>query len=122
MSIVNVLTTLQVDDFDSAVGWYEKLFGRAPDRRPMDGLAEWQLTACGGVQVYLNAAAAGATTVVIGVENLDAHVADLGGRGIGAEAFDVPSGKFRLATVQDPAGNTVTFSENLARENQIPAP
>jgi len=117
MSIVNVLTTLQVDDFDSAVWWYEKLFGRAPDRRPMDGLAEWQLTAGGGVQVYLNAAAAGVTTVVIGVENLDAHLADLGGRGIGAEAFDVPSGKFRLATVQDPAGNTLTFSEKLAREN-----
>lgn len=117
MSIVNVLTTLQVDDFDTAVRWYETLFGRAPDRRPMDGLAEWQLTPGGGVQVYLNAAAAGATTVVIGVESLDTHIADLGGRGIGAEVFDVPSGKFRLATLQDPAGNTLTFSESLTPDN-----
>jgi predicted enzyme related to lactoylglutathione lyase len=117
MSIVNVLTTLQVNDFDTAVRWYETLFGRAPDRRPMDGLAEWQLTTGGGVQVYLNAAAAGATTVVIGVESLDTHIADLGSRDIGAEVFDVPSGKFRLAQVQDPAGNTLTFSENLTPDN-----
>lgn len=114
MSIINVLSTLQVDDFDAALTWYESLFGRAPDRRPMDGLAEWQLTAGGGVQVYRNAAAAGATTVVIGVEDIDAHIADLAARGISAEASDVPSGRFRLATVQDPAGNAITFSQQLA--------
>lgn len=116
MQITNVLPTMQVDDFDEAVTWYEQLFGRAPDRRPIDGLAKWQLVTGGGVQVYRNAAAAGGTTVVINVQDIDADAADLAGRGIRAEPFDVPSGQFRLAMVEDPDGNTVTISQDLSGE------
>lgn len=112
MAINNVMTTMQVRDHDEAVAWYERLFGRGPDRRPMGGLAEWQLTAGGGVQVFDGADAAGGGTVLVGVEDTDAYVADLAGRGISAEAFTVPSGNFRLATVQDPAGNTITIAED----------
>jgi hypothetical protein len=40
MAVVNVLPVLMVEDFDAAVTWYEAPFGRAPDRRPMDGCVE----------------------------------------------------------------------------------
>jgi predicted enzyme related to lactoylglutathione lyase len=113
MAVVNVLPVLMVEDFDAAVTWYEALFGRAPDRRPMDGCVEWQLAGSGGVQVYRDAESAGGSTVIIGVDDVDAYVAELGGRGIGAETFDVPSGQFRLATIQDPAGNTITLGQQL---------
>lgn len=116
MTIVNVLASLKVADFDAAVTWYETLFGRAPDRRPMDDLAEWQLAPSGGVQVFRNRAGAGATTVVIGVDEVDATVAELVERGLSLEASDVPSGRFRLATIQDPAGNTVTFAQDLGSD------
>lgn len=48
MSCVNVVPSLQVSAFETTVEWYERLFGRAPDRRPMDGCVEWQLAPTGG--------------------------------------------------------------------------
>jgi hypothetical protein len=42
MSYVNVVPSLQVSAFETTVEWYERLFGRAPDRHPMDGCVEWQ--------------------------------------------------------------------------------
>jgi hypothetical protein len=47
------------------------------------------------------------------VDDVDAHVAGLAGRGISAEAFDTSSGQFRLATIQDPAGNTIKLAQDI---------
>jgi predicted enzyme related to lactoylglutathione lyase len=113
MAIANVLPTFRVADLEAAVSWYQAFFGRAPDRRPMTGLVEWQLTEGGGVQVFHAADSAGTTNVTISVDDVDAHLADLAGRGISAEAFDTPSGQFRLATIQDPAGNIITLAQDL---------
>jgi predicted enzyme related to lactoylglutathione lyase len=113
MTVVNVLPVLPVGDFDAAVAWYESVFGRAPDRRPMNGCAEWQLAQSGGVQVYRSDAGAGATTAIIGVDDVDALVGQLAGRGLTLEPFNVPSGQYRLALIQDPAGNTITFAQDL---------
>src|SRR4051812_14005864 len=52
VQIGNVLAMLMVDDFATALPWYERLFDRAPDRRPMSTCAEWQLTDGGSVQVF----------------------------------------------------------------------
>lgn len=113
MTIANVLPTVRVANLEAGVAWYQALFGRAPDRRPMEGLVGWQLTQGGGVQVYQAVEGAGAANVTFGVDDIDAHLADLAGRGIRAEAFDTPSGMFRLATIRDPSGNTVTLAQDL---------
>jgi len=42
MPIKNALASLAVKDMDSAVQWYEKLFGRPADSRPMPEVAEWK--------------------------------------------------------------------------------
>jgi predicted enzyme related to lactoylglutathione lyase len=113
MRVVNVIPTMQVADFEVAVTWYETLFGRPPDRRPMAGLAEWQLADTGGIQVYQQREGAGSTSVVLGVDDVDAVVAELTHRGFSVEAATVPSGHFRLAPVQDPDGSTIVFSQDL---------
>jgi predicted enzyme related to lactoylglutathione lyase len=113
MTIANVLPTFRVADLDAAVSWYQAFFGRGPDRHPMDGLVEWQLTEGGGIQVFRAAEGAGTTNVTISVDDVDAYLADLAGQDIRAEAFDTPSGQFRLATIQDPAGNTITLAQDL---------
>ncbi len=117
MTILNVMPELMVADFDAGVAWYQTFFGRAPDRRPMDGLVEWQLTEGGGVQVFHDTDSAGTTQITMAVDDMDAHVADLADRGISAEVFDAPSGRFRLATIQDPAGNTITLVQDLGDAN-----
>jgi predicted enzyme related to lactoylglutathione lyase len=113
MSFVNVVPSLQVSAFETTVAWYERLFGRVPDRRPMDGCVEWQLTTNGGLQIFRNPDHAAAATCIIGLEDLDAFAAELDGRGISAEPFDVPSGQFRLAQLEDPSGNTIVLSQEL---------
>jgi predicted enzyme related to lactoylglutathione lyase len=113
MAFTDVLTVLMVADFGSAAPWYERLFGRPPDRRPMANCAEWQVTAGGSVQVYQDPGHAGGTTVVVGVDDVDAHVRECAERGLAFTVADTPSGQFRLATVEDPAGNTVMLSQSL---------
>jgi predicted enzyme related to lactoylglutathione lyase len=113
VSYVNVLPSLQVSAFEATVEWYERLFGRPPDRRPMDGCVEWQLASSGGLQVFRNPDQAGTATYIIGLDDIDAFSEDLEARGIHADLFDVPSGQFRLAQLQDPSGNTVVLSQEL---------
>lgn len=113
MSFVNVVPSLQVSAFDTTVAWYEQLFGRAPDRYPMDGCVEWQLATSGGLQIFRNPEQPRATTWILGLDDLDAFVAELDHRGIAAEPFNVPSGQYRLAQLQDPSGNTIMLSQEL---------
>ena len=113
MAYVNIVPSLQASAFEATVAWYERLFGRAPDRRPMDGCVEWQLAATGGLQVFRNPDEAGTATCIIGLDDLDAFVDELDCRGISAEPFDVPSGQFRLAQLEDPSGNTLVLSQEL---------
>jgi hypothetical protein len=48
MAIDKVLADVAVDDFASALTWYERLLGRPADAAPMEGLAEWHLAEGGG--------------------------------------------------------------------------
>jgi predicted enzyme related to lactoylglutathione lyase len=113
MGITSTTTVLSVADHDLAVAWYSDLFGREPDRRPMEPSAEWKLTDSSAVMVYADSDAAGGGTVVIGVNDIDAHAAELYEREIVLEPYTVPSGQFRLAELKDPSGNTVTFAQDL---------
>ncbi len=107
MEFTNVLAVLMVDDVPTAAAWYERFLGRGPDRRPMETCAEWQVAASGAVQVFGDAKGAGASTVVLGVDDVDARAAQLAERGIEAQVLTTPDGQFRLASSTDPAGNTV---------------
>jgi predicted enzyme related to lactoylglutathione lyase len=114
MTYVNVLPSLHVADFHAVVDWYSGLFGREPDRRPMDGDVEWQLTESGGLQVFRNPDSPARTTVILGVDDLAAELATLKGRGIAAEPFDAGGGRYRLAQLVDPAGNVIILSQSMA--------
>jgi len=108
MKIENVLAHVDVSDFDRALSWYEKLFGRAADRNPMTGTAEWQLTENGGLQIYQQSGVP--ATVVLGVLEVDAAVEEITGRGIAASVDESLSGQFRIANLVDPDGNTIVLS------------
>ena len=120
MKFTNVLSVAMVSDFEQAMDWYEQLFNRSPDQRPMDGSAVWQLTSTGGVQLNHVPEQAGSAAVVIGVADVDAFVASLDERGLHMKAETEPTGHFRLAAITDPAGNTITFAQDLtnAKVNQ----
>lgn len=56
---------------------------------------------------------AGSSLVIVEVDDVDAHVAELMQRGVTLEAADTPSGMFRIATATDPDGNAITLSQDL---------
>jgi len=52
MAIHNAIASLAVKDLKSASQWYERLFGRPPDSKPMPEVVEWKYEAGGWLQVY----------------------------------------------------------------------
>ena len=77
MAIQRVLANMTVTDLDTAVPWYTKLFGRAPDANPMDGLVEWHLDEKFGVQVWAEAERAGRSSMVLDDTDLDGRLASV---------------------------------------------
>jgi len=114
MTVNNVLAVVPTADFDAASTWYERFAGRPADRVPMDGCSEWQLIPGGALQLIRDTEHAGSAQVTIGVDDLDAHAATLAERGLSLRGVaDAPSGQFRIGSIDDPDGNTITFGQPL---------
>jgi len=109
MSIDHVLAVVPVADFGAAHAWYERLFGRPADNRPMEGLVEWRVTDSGWVQVTHDADRAGSTLLNFAVDDLGRHVADVSKRGLTPGAIETVSKGVQLSAIRDPDGNTITF-------------
>jgi predicted enzyme related to lactoylglutathione lyase len=112
MTITNVFAELTVADFDAAIAWYGRLFGRPADRRPMYGLADWQITETGGVQVFRDPTRAGKGLLTLVVDDLPRQVEDLTSRGLAAGAIERGTA-VQFASIVDPEGNTITFAAPL---------
>lgn len=114
MTVTTVYAVVPSADLAEARGWWTKLLGRDPDRVPMPSDIEWHFPAGGGLQLVDDAEHAGAGSVTLGVEDVDAELVQVAGRGLRVpEAQTVPSGQFRIAMLQDPDGNTVVLAQEL---------
>jgi catechol 2,3-dioxygenase-like lactoylglutathione lyase family enzyme len=114
MAINNVFAAMPVANFEDSIDWYTRLFGREADSVPMEGLADWQITATGGIQVFRDYERAGGGAVTLIVDDLVEHVAGLAAADLPISA--ITTGEMaRFATIADPEGNTITFAESLRR-------
>lgn len=111
MAFTRVTAEVMVGDHHAAVAWYERLLGRPPDERPMDGLAEWRLTDTGRLQVFADPAKAGRSATTLGVDDLDIRAANLAERGLDLSRQATSLGQ-RLGTITDPDGNLVVLAED----------
>jgi predicted enzyme related to lactoylglutathione lyase len=111
---------LAVADHDAALGWYERLFGRAPDLVPKEGDAAWQLTDTAWVYVVADAQRAGRGLVTVLVDDLDALAGSLAERGLELGPIETVPGAVRRARITDPEGNRITFGEAPAPAGAIP--
>jgi catechol 2,3-dioxygenase-like lactoylglutathione lyase family enzyme len=118
-NLTSVIAVFPVADYDAAIAWYAKWIGRQPDVEPADGVAEWQIAEQAWIQVSTDPAPAGQTTVVIGVADLDAQRASCAAAGAPwGEVNDY--GFLKTTAAQDPAGNTITFVQEVAQEEGRP--
>lgn len=120
MSTEQVNAILPTRDFAASSAWYERLFGRAPDRCPSTSCAEWMIAARTAIQLQ-DGAAIPATpgallhgSVGILVDDLDSALAALRQRQIDVAAPQRATRYVRFAPVADLDGNTVTFFESVA--------
>lgn len=109
MTIEHVLAVIPVRDLPSAVLWYEQLFGRPADNRPMDTLAEWQVIPSGWVQVTADPGRAGTALLNFAVDDISAHRQVLTDRELTVGPVEQVSNGVQLAAVLDPDGNRLTF-------------
>ena len=110
MAIDNALASVAVKDLQTAVQWYEKVFGRPADSTPMPEVAEWKFPRGGWLQVYQLPERAGTGSFTLAVSDLDAEIRKLSE--LGTDTSQQASGKsVRTLMVNDPDGNHIAFAQ-----------
>lgn len=110
MTITNALAGIAVDDIAEAIDFYERLFGRPADARPMNDVAEWKLPGGSWVHVSTDADRAGASTLTLIVDELAIEVARLDLNGI-KPVSKAMGDFFKTAKFRDPDGNLIVLSQ-----------
>ncbi|CAN5670054.1 VOC family protein [soil metagenome] len=113
MSVTTVFAVIPSADLAAARAWWTQFLGREPDRVPMPSDVEWAFPS-GGLQVIDDAEHAGAGSVTLGVDDVDAELSEIAARVIDVpEAQPVPTEQFRIAMLQDPDGNNIVLAQEL---------
>jgi glyoxylase I family protein len=113
MVIEHVLAVAPVSDLERADAWYEALFGRPADNRPMPSLVEWQVTGAGWVQVTVDTDRAGSGLLNFAVDDLAAARGELTTRGVDTSEIQSVSKGVELSATTDPDGNAITLIGNF---------
>lgn len=110
MSINKIYAQLNCTDLSASINWYREIFDRAPDSRPMDGLAEWHHHDYAGFQLFENAEAAGQGTLTLIVEGLRDEYARLEQAGL--SPGDIESGRTTsIVQLHDLDNNLVVLAQ-----------
>jgi predicted enzyme related to lactoylglutathione lyase len=79
---------------------------------PNESEVAWRLAGdVGWVYVVADGARAGDALLTLLVDDLDAYVAEIAGRGLAVDSIETLRGVGRRAEITDPAGNRITFAE-----------
>lgn len=110
MTITNALAGIAVDDINEAIEFYEVLFGRMADARPINDVAEWKLPGGGWVHVHTDSDRAGASNLTLIVDDLAEELGRLGLHGLTPVSKAIGD-FFKTAKFRDPDGNQIIFSQ-----------
>jgi catechol 2,3-dioxygenase-like lactoylglutathione lyase family enzyme len=105
---MHLFAGLRVRDFQAARPWYERLLGE-PTFFPHASEAVWTLAEGRSVYVVEHAEGAGNCMVTVFLDDLDAHIAAIAGRGLKPDAHERYAGGVRKMIYRDPDGNEVGF-------------
>jgi len=109
MAIETIFAHVSCSNLQAAIDWYAKLFGRAPDRRPMDGLAEWHFTDSAEVQLFKSQDNAGHSTLTLGVLPMTPERQRLADAGLKVGEIEKTKDYF-IMRMKDPDGNLVVLA------------
>src|SRR5437588_6925013 len=105
---LHLFAGLRVRDFQAARSWYERLLGD-PTFFPHATEAVWTLAEERSICVVEHAEGAGHCVVTIFVDDLDAHLGAIAGRGLEPDECETYPNGVRKAVYRDPDGNELGF-------------
>jgi predicted enzyme related to lactoylglutathione lyase len=108
---VELFAGIPVAEFEQALDWYTRLFGKPPDMRPHDREAVWKLAEHAWVYVVEDPERAGRALVTLMVEDLDERVAAMADRGIAAGPIEAINEQTRSTVILDPEGNRLQVGQ-----------
>lgn len=97
-------------DFDRSIAWFKNLFGRTPDARPMQGLAEWHFGESAGFQLHADAGKAGHGTLTLRVHDIQAERKRLLDSGTRVGPIEAGGGG-SIMRLRDPDENLVVLAQ-----------
>jgi len=109
MPIETIFAHVSCRDIAVSAPWYEKLFGKAPVRRPMPGLVEWQFSDSAEVQLFESPEHAGHGTLTLGVLPIEPEHARLTAAGLAPGPVEEAEDYF-IVRLRDPDGNLVVLA------------
>ncbi|MGP4112783.1 VOC family protein [Streptomyces sp. 4N509B] len=106
---VDLFAGIPVADYRSALAWYERLFGSPPAFVPNDSEAVWELAEHRYVYVEHSPERAGHAMHTVFVDDFDARLAAIAGRGLEPAMRETYENGVRKAIFHDPDGNEIGF-------------
>jgi catechol 2,3-dioxygenase-like lactoylglutathione lyase family enzyme len=106
---VELFAGVAVSDFDTAVAWFERLFGEPATFKATDTESVWTLAENRSIYVDLRPERAGYAMVTLFLDDLDRFVDSAAARGIEPETRETYGNGVRKVTYRDPDGNEIGF-------------
>jgi catechol 2,3-dioxygenase-like lactoylglutathione lyase family enzyme len=100
---------ISVSDYDTAVAWYEKLFGSPPSFLPNDIEAVWELGTHQFIYIEVVPEHAGHSQHTLFVEDFEGTLGAIADRGLEPAVRETYDNGVRHATYYDPDGNEVSY-------------
>ncbi len=104
---LDLFAGIPVADYAAALKWYEQLLGSPPAFFPTDTEAVWELAEHRYVYIVQQPEHAGHARHTLFVDDLDALVAQIAGRGLEPANRETYSNGVRKITYRDPDGNEI---------------
>jgi catechol 2,3-dioxygenase-like lactoylglutathione lyase family enzyme len=106
---VDLYAGIPVSDYAAALAWYQRLLGSPPTFIPNDTEAVWELADHRSLVVEWPPEHAGHALHTIFVDDFDARLAQIAGRGLEPAQRETYSNGVRKAIYRDPDGNEIGF-------------
>lgn len=106
---MDLFAGIPVRDYEEALAWYKRLLGSEPSFVPHATEAVWDLAEHRSLFIVERPEHAGHAIHTIFVDDLDAMVDEIAGRGIQPAQRETYSNGVRKATFRDPDGNEIGF-------------
>lgn len=110
MRLTRIFAQLNCSDLAASEAWFETLFGRPADARPMAGLAEWHHQSAAGFQLFVNPSDAGHGVLTLFVADLGEERSRLDEAGMEVGEITTAS-TTSLMILADPDANMVVLAE-----------